>query len=76
VLLIGVTCTGFAYILFFRLIAQLGPAKAISVTYLIPAFGILWGALLLGETISLMMLLGSGIILLGVALTTGVLRRK
>jgi drug/metabolite transporter (DMT)-like permease len=76
VLLIGVICTGFAYILFFRLIAQLGPAKAISVTYLIPAFGILWGALLLGETISLMMLLGSGIILLGVALTTGVLRRK
>ncbi|MFT6790770.1 MAG: drug/metabolite transporter (DMT)-like permease [Pseudoalteromonas rhizosphaerae] len=75
-LLIGVICTGFAYILFFRLIAQLGPAKAISVTYLIPAFGILWGALLLGETISLMMLLGSGIILLGVALTTGVLRRK
>ena len=76
VLLIGVICTGVAYILFFRLIAQLGPAKAISVTYLIPAFGILWGALFLGETISLMMLLGGGIILLGVALTTGVLRRK
>jgi drug/metabolite transporter (DMT)-like permease len=76
VLLIGVVCTGVAYILFFRLIAQLGPAKAISVTYLIPAFGILWGALFLGETISLMMLLGGGIILLGVALTTGVLRRK
>ncbi|WP_259365644.1 DMT family transporter [Colwellia sp. MB02u-6] len=76
VLLIGVICTGVAYILFFRLIAQLGPAKAISVTYLIPAFGILWGALFLGETISLIMLLGGGIILLGVALTTGVLRRK
>lgn len=76
VLLIGVICTGVAYILFFRLIAQLGPAKAISVTYLIPAFGILWGALFLGETISLMMLLGGSIILLGVALTTGVLRRK
>jgi drug/metabolite transporter (DMT)-like permease len=76
VLLIGVICTGVAYILFFRLIAQLGPAKAISVTYLIPAFGILWGALFLGETISLMMLLGGGIILFGVALTTGVLRRK
>ena len=46
VLLIGTICTGVAYILFFRLIAQLGPAKAISVTYLIPAFGILWGCLL------------------------------
>jgi drug/metabolite transporter (DMT)-like permease len=76
VLLIGVVCTGVAYILFFRLIAQLGPAKAISVTYLIPAFGILWGALFLGEHISLMMLIGSGVILLGVALTTGVLKRK
>ena len=76
VLLIGIVCTGFAYILFFRLIAQLGPAKAISVTYLIPAFGILWGGLFLGEIISLMMLIGCGVILLGVALTTGVLQRK
>ncbi|MGB1262404.1 MAG: DMT family transporter [Cognaticolwellia sp.] len=75
-LFIGVICTGFAYILFFRLIAALGPAKAISVTYLIPAFGILWGALFLGETISLTMLIGGGVILLGVALTTGVLNRK
>ena len=76
VLLIGIVCTGFAYILFFRLIAQLGPAKAISVTYLIPAFGILWGGLFLGEIISFMMLIGCGVILLGVALTTGVLQRK
>ena len=75
-LLIGIICTGFAYILFFRLIAQLGPAKAISVTYLIPAFGILWGALFLAETISLMMLIGGSVTLLGVALTTGILQRK
>ncbi len=75
-LLIGIICTGIAYILFFRLIAQLGPAKAISVTYLIPAFGILWGALFLGETISLTMLIGGIVILLGVALTTGVIKRK
>ena len=76
VILIGVICTGLAYILFFRLIAQLGPAKAISVTYLIPAFGIFWGALFLGETISLMMLIGGSVTLIGVALTTGLLRRK
>lgn len=76
VLLIGVICTGVAYILFFRLIASLGPAKAISVTYLIPAFGILWGALFLAETISLMMLFGGVVILLGVALATGVLNPK
>jgi drug/metabolite transporter (DMT)-like permease len=76
VLLIGTMCTGVAYILFFRLIAQLGPAKAISVTYLIPAFGILWGALFLDEKISLTMLLGGVVILIGVALTTGVIKRK
>ena len=76
VILIGVICTGVAYILFFRLIAELGPAKAISVTYLIPAFGILWGALFLDETISIMMITGACVILLGVALTTGVLGRK
>lgn len=76
VLLIGVICTGVAYILFFRLIAALGPAKAISVTYLIPAFGILWGALFLDESISLMMIIGGAVILFGVALTTGVLKRK
>jgi drug/metabolite transporter (DMT)-like permease len=76
VLLIGVICTGVAYIVFFRLIAQLGPAKAISVTYLIPAFAIFWGALFLGETISLMMLIGGGVTLFGVALTTGVLQKK
>ncbi|WP_235839728.1 DMT family transporter [Cognaticolwellia mytili] len=76
VLLIGTICTGVAYILFFRLIAQLGPAKAISVTYLIPAFGILWGALFLDEKISLTMLLGGVVILIGVALTTGVIKRR
>ena len=76
VLLIGIICTGVAYIIFFRLIAQLGPTKAISVTYLIPAFGIFWGAMFLGETINFMMLVGGGVTLLGVALTTGVLGRR
>jgi drug/metabolite transporter (DMT)-like permease len=76
VALVGIICTGFAYILFFRLIAQLGPAKAISVTYLIPAFGLMWGAVFLEETVSAIMIIGGVVILLGVALTTGVLQRK
>lgn len=76
VLFIGIVCTGLAYILFFKLIAQLGPARTISVTYLIPAFGIVWGAIFLNETISISMILGCGIILFGVALTTGILKRK
>ncbi len=74
VILLGVVCTGIAYIIFFRLIANLGPARAMSVTYLIPAFGLLWGSLLLDETISQWMIIGCGFILTGVALTTGLLK--
>lgn len=53
VLLMGALSTGFAYILYFRLIANVGPAKAISVAYLIPAFAVLFGALLLDEKVTL-----------------------
>ena len=76
VLTLGVLCTGIAYILFFRLINDLGPTKAISVTYLIPAFGLLWGALFLDEVITLSILIGCGFILFGVGLTTGVFSRS
>ena len=74
VILLGLVCTGVAYIIFFHLIANLGPAKAISVTYLIPAFGLFWGAILLEEVITSNMLLGCGFILAGVALATGLFR--
>ncbi len=73
-ILLGILCTGVAYIIFFHLIANLGPAKAMSVTYLIPAFGLLWGGLFLNEIISLWMLIGCGFILFGVALATGILK--
>jgi drug/metabolite transporter (DMT)-like permease len=67
-------CTGLALLLYFRLIARLGPSRAITVTFLIPVFGMLWGALFLGETVTGPMVSGSGVILLGIALTTGVVR--
>ena len=76
VFLLGVVCTGIAYIIFFRLIANLGPARAMSVTYFIPAFGLLWGNVFLDETISQWMTIGCILILLGVALTTGVFEFK
>ena len=72
---LGIVCTGVAYILFFRLIAALGPAKAISVTYLIPVFGLCWGAIFLGEPITANIILGGLLILSGVGLTTGVIGR-
>jgi len=78
VLLLGVLCTGIAYVIFFRLITFLGPTKAISVTYLIPVFGLFWGVIFLNEIITSWMMLGCGFVLTGVALTTGAIkfRRK
>lgn len=74
-LALALLCTGVAYILYFRLIARIGASHAMSVTFLIPAFAVLWGALFLGESISLTMVMACGVILLGTALVTGLLRK-
>jgi drug/metabolite transporter (DMT)-like permease len=73
VLVLGVASTGVGYILYFRLIANVGPTRAIAVTFLIPAFGMLFGVLFLSETVSAGMLAGCAVILIGTALTTGLL---
>jgi drug/metabolite transporter (DMT)-like permease len=73
---LAVLCTGVAYVLYFRLIARIGPANAMSVTFLVPAFAVLWGALFLHETVSLAMALGCAVILLGTALATGLLKPR
>lgn len=73
VLVLGVVCTGAAYILYFRLIANAGPARAIAVSFLIPAFALAWGALLLAEVPTGRMLAGCAVTLLGTALATGIL---
>ena len=70
---LAVVCTGLAYALYFRLIARVGPANAISVTFLVPAFAVLWGALALGEAITARMLVGCAVILVGTSLTTGLI---
>jgi drug/metabolite transporter (DMT)-like permease len=70
-LALAVGCTGLAYVLFYKLIADVGSAKAVSVTFLIPAFALLWGWLALGEQPTGSMLLGCAVILLGTALATG-----
>ena len=74
VALLAALCTGFAYILYFRLIAHVGPANAITVTFLIPGFAVVWGAVFLGETLTMQMVIGCAVIVLGTALTTGVLK--
>ncbi|HWH82590.1 MAG TPA: DMT family transporter [Burkholderiaceae bacterium] len=75
VALLAVLCTGLAYVMYFRLIASVGPANAIAVTFLVPVFAVLWGALLLGEAVDAPMLIGCAVIVLGTALATGFLRR-
>ncbi|CAM2159113.1 drug/metabolite transporter (DMT)-like permease [Paraburkholderia tropica] len=72
---LGVACTGLAYLLFFRLIAAIGPARTITVTFVIPVFGILWGALFLGEHVSIGMVEACVAILCGTALATGFIKR-
>ena len=62
--------TGIAYLLYFRLLAELGPTGGMTVIFVVPVFGVLWGALFLGEAIHLATVLGGAVILLSVWLIT------
>jgi drug/metabolite transporter (DMT)-like permease len=75
VLALGVLCSGIAYLLYFRLIADVGTTSALTVTFLNPVFGILWGALFLGEVVGWYTVAGSAIVLVGTALVTGFVPR-
>ena len=72
--LLALLCTGVAYVLYFRLIAHIGAANAITVTFLIPVFAVAWGWLFLAERPTGAMALGCVVILLGTGLATGVLK--
>ncbi|WP_299689131.1 DMT family transporter [uncultured Vibrio sp.] len=71
VILLGAVCTGLAYLLYFNLISELGAPSALSVTFLIPVFGILWGNLFLDEAIGLNTMFGSMLVIAGTMLVTG-----
>lgn len=71
---VGTACTGLAYILFFRLIENAGPARALTVTFLVPVFALFYGAVFLGEEITQWMLICAVVIVCGVALSTGLVR--
>ncbi|NMM77962.1 DMT family transporter [Acidovorax sp. SRB_24] len=73
---IAVLCTGIAYILYFRLIANAGPSRALAVTFLAPVFAVFYGAVFLGETITPWML-GCGLVIVcGTMLSTGLIRTR
>lgn len=73
VIALGVLCSGVAYILYFRLIEHAGPARALSVTFAVPVFAVLYGVTFLGEVVTPWMV-GCGLVIVaGTALSTGLL---
>ena len=66
-LLLALLCSSVAYVLYYRLIADIGATRAMTVTFLTPALGMLWGAWFLGETVSLPMLAGAALVVAGTA---------
>lgn len=75
-LVVGVVCTGIAYVLFFRLIDTVGAASTLTVTFLIPVFAVIYGALFLGESVTSWMLICGAVILSGTALSLDLLKRR
>lgn len=71
VIALGIATTGIAYIIFFRLLAEVGVVSSAAVTFLVPVFGIAWGMIFLGETIHLSMIIGSVVIIIGTMLASG-----
>jgi len=75
-LVLGVLCTGVAYILFFWLIENVGPARSLTVTFVVPVFALVYGALFLHEAVSLWMLFCGLIIVCGTALSANLLKLR
>lgn len=69
VVALAVASTAIAYLLYFYLITSVGPVRAVTVTYLVPVFGILWGRLFLAEPIGVGMIAGLALVVLGIALS-------
>ena len=69
-LAVGVLCTGVAYILYFRLIESMGPARSMTVTFVVPVFAMIYGALFLDEAVSVWMVFCCAIIVSGTALSS------
>lgn len=67
VALLGVLCTGAAFVMYYRLIARIGAGRASTVTYLVPLFGVAWAWWLLSEEPTLRMAIAAALILGSVA---------
>src|SRR5260363_112916 len=70
----GILCTGIGFMLYFRLVKRAGAAYAMSSIFLVPIFGTLWGVCFLCERVTLKMILGCAIILVGTMLASGAVK--
>lgn len=68
-------CTGLAYVLYFDLIAKIGASRALTVGYLVPLFGVLWGYIILNESLTVRELAGGALVIIGVMLATNIFAR-
>jgi drug/metabolite transporter (DMT)-like permease len=71
--ILGVVGTAAAFVLYFRLIASIGPSRSITVTFLIPVFAVLFGAVFIDEKLTGAMIAGGLVVALGVALSVGLI---
>lgn len=76
VLGLAIFCTAVAYLLYFALIHSVGPVKTLTVTFLVPVFGVIWGGLFLMEPVTLRVVIGLIIILVSVALVVNLRFKK
>ena len=67
----GIICSGVAFLIYFKLIKNVGASSALTVSFLIPVFSMLFGVVFLHEIITLRIVFGMMIILVGTALVTG-----
>ena len=65
---LGLFSTALAYVMYFRLLSNIGVSKSLTVAYLVPLFAMFWGTLILGEPITQSMVFGCGLILSGTAI--------
>ncbi len=75
-IILGALCTAVAYMIYFNLVKTIGTMKTASVTFLIPIFSFIWGYLLLGEKVTLRMWIATAIILCGMSLVMGLIKKR
>ncbi|MBX7213961.1 MAG: DMT family transporter [Thermoflexales bacterium] len=72
-LALALVCTSLAYLIYFRLMARIGPTRTMLTIFLVPFFSLVWGVLFLHEPVNAGIAIGLGLILLGMGLVTGLI---